>query len=95
MRGTLEGDTAAAAVCDSLVVKPGECKDLHKVLLKKVQRKLKFKYTPVSQHKETVLYLVVVTIASLFLVVAYIAFKKLSEIKLNSDLDSRINQSLQ
>lgn len=93
VRGKVEGDSIASAICDSTVNKPAECRDIHKVLLGRIQESLAFDAQ--ASHKNAFLIYFGVTSGALFLlIVMYIIFKKLVLTNIEIDLESKVNSSI-
>lgn len=93
VRGKVEGDSIASAICDSTVNKPAECRDIHKVLLGRIQESLAFDAQ--ASHKNAFLIYFGVTSGALFLlIVMYIIFKKLVLTNIETDLESKVNSSI-
>jgi len=90
IRGNVEGDVIANAICDSLLKRPLECKSLHKALSQKVRDELKFDPERIKPPSALIGLLMIVFITgTVFILVFYIGrcvagvvFKKSMEDKI-------------
>lgn len=93
VRGIVEGDLAAGAVCDSFQDRPESCKGLHLQVMKKVRSILRSRKKHETREKEAGVIWVVVSCLIVFMF-TYVVFKRMIETSVGDDLENRVNVAL-
>lgn len=93
VRGIVEGDLAAGAVCDSFQERPDSCKGLHLQVMKKVRKILRNSKKHLRKQKEAGVLWVVISCLIVFMF-TYLVFKRMIETSVGDDLENRVNVAL-
>lgn len=93
VRGVVEGDLAAGAVCDSFLTVPISCKGLHLKTMTKVHSLLTVKHQVITDKRKSGFIWVVLGCLVLF-AFSYLVFQRMIKSQLNIDLEERVNYTL-
>lgn len=93
VRGIVQGDLAAGAVCDSFVSPPESCKGLHLKTMTKVYKALTVTHDDLESKKKSGSFWVVLFCLLLF-VLSYVVFQRMVSKQISNDLESRVNYTL-